>query len=131
MGRVRSKDVEPAAVDDNSCAGNESRLVRSKEAYSGGDIFRLSNSSGHLLDSALDVWVVPQHRRIHGAGRDAVNPYFLPRNLFRDAAGECLYSALRRGVRYDVLGRLVRMYGADIHEGAAVRHVWSRVLREQ
>src|SRR5437870_3471476 len=88
--RSSLEDVETAAVYHKRRTGDEARFFGRKEADGGSDIRRLADGAGDLLGAAPDVGVVPQHRRVHGTRRDAVDTDFSVSELLAEAARERL-----------------------------------------
>src|SRR5690242_7080972 len=93
------KNVEPRAIDNERFAVDEPRLVGREETDRRGDVLGLADRAFDLLAAALDVGVVPEHRRIDRAGGDAIDANLLRLALQRQAARERFHPALAGNVR--------------------------------
>src|SRR4051794_4329012 len=86
--RRSSENIQTSAINHESRTGYKTRFVGGQETDSRRDVFRLANRSLDLLGATLHVWVVPKHRRVDGAGRDAVDANLPVRKLLTETSRE-------------------------------------------
>src|SRR5581483_6826963 len=125
------QNVQSAAVHDQRGAVDKAGLRGGQEADRGGDILGLADCALHLFRTLFNIRVVPEHWRVDRAWRNAIDAQFARRDLLAEAARERLHPALRRRVRYNIPGGLVRVYATDIHKRTARLHVRRCVLAEE
>src|SRR4051794_6646415 len=67
------QDVQSRAVDDERGAVDEAGFAGGEEGDRSREVGGLADCAFDLFLAALDVRVVPEHRRVDRAGRDAVD----------------------------------------------------------
>src|SRR4051812_38152664 len=90
---ILGENVKPAAIDRQVGPRDKTRFARREKTYRCRNILRLADSALDFLNPALDVGIVPQHRRIDSAGRDTVDADFVTGKLLAEASGECFHAA--------------------------------------